>query len=255
VVDRVNLDTALDFYKQRFGDASGFTFVIVGNVDLEKTRGLVETYLGSLPASGHKEAWKDVHVSHPKGVTKKQVAQGSEPKSSVWLTFHGDAKWSRDNANDLQMLSEVLRIRFREVLREDMGGVYGVSVHGSIARRPKERYELTVSFGCAPENIGKLEKAVMDEIKSIATSGIGDDYITKVKEQRRRAHETSLRQNGYWLGELESAYTYGDDPKVMLDFDAMLAKVGSDRVKKAAKTYLSMSQYALGELRPAAAKP
>jgi len=251
VVARVDIDKALAFYRSRFADASGFTFVLIGNLDLDKAKVLSETYLGSLPSAGHREAWKDINVTHPHGVATKRVVQGSEPKSSVWLTFHGNETWSRDSENDLRMLEEVLRIRLREVLREDMGGVYGVGVQSSLVRRPKQRYGFTVSFGCAPENIDKLEKAVWDEIKAIQTSGIGDEYLTKVKEQRRRVHETHLQENGYWVRELERAYTYGDDPKLILDFDAMVDKVSSARVQKAAKRYLTSTQYALGELRPA----
>jgi zinc protease len=250
-IQKVSLDKAFDFYKARFADASSFTFVIVGNLDLDKTKTLAETYLGSLPAAGKKDNWKDPNVVKPKGVQKKQVAKGSEPKSSVTLTFHGPETWSRDAANDMQMLGEVLRIRFREVLREDMGGVYGVGASGAVTRRPKQEFNFTVSFGCAPDAIDKLEKAVFDEIKAVQTNGIGPDYISKVKELRKRAHETSLRENGWWLRELERSYTFGDDPKLILDFDPWVEKVTSDRVKAAAKKYLTSTQYILGELRPA----
>jgi zinc protease len=256
VIQRVSLDKAFAFYKSRFADASGFTFVFVGNLDLARTKTLAETYLGSLPATNRKETWHDIDVKRPRGVAKKAVAKGSEPKSSVSLTFHGTEKWSPDTDNDMRMLGEVLRIRLREVLREDMGGVYGVSASGGIARRPKPEYTFGVSFGCAPDNIDKLEKAVWDEIKAIQTGGIGADYIAKVKELRRRAHETNLRENTYWMRELERSYTYGDDPKRILEFDAMVDKVTSDRVRAAARRYLASSQYILGELRPAeAAKP
>jgi len=250
VLQSVHLEKAVAFYKARFADASGFTFVIVGNVDLDCTKHLAETYLASLPAAGKKERWRDVNLRHPAGVTKTYVAQGSEPKSRVSLTFHGNETWSRDAENDLRMVEEVLRIRLREILREDMGGVYGVSVSGGVTRRPKQEYTFTVSFGCAPDNIAKLEKAVMDEIKALQNAGVGDDYIAKVKELRRRAHETRLKENGYWVSELESAYMFGDDPKVILDFDTMVDRVSSARVRAAAKKYLG-AQYTLGELRPA----
>jgi zinc protease len=250
VVAKVDLDKALAFYKARFADATGFTFVFVGNLDLDKTKTLAETYLGSLPAANHKEAWRDINVQRPPGITKKVVTKGSEPKARVSLTFHGNETWSRDTENDMQMLGEVLRIRLREILREDMGGVYGVSAGGGVSRRPKQQYTFTVAFGCAPENIDKLEKAVFDEIKAIQTKGIGTDYIDKVKELRKRAHETALKENSWWMGELERAYTYGDDPKLILDFDTMLNKVSADRVRAAAKKYLG-TQYTLGELRPA----
>lgn len=249
---KIDLDKAVAFYKSRFADASGFTFVFVGNLDLDRTKTLAETYLGSLPSTNRKETYKDVNVTRPRGVTKKAVAKGSEPKARVVLTFHGAEKWSRDAANDMQMLGEILRIRLREVLREDMGGVYGVSASGSVSRRPKQEYTFGVSFSCAPDNIDKLEKAVFDEIKAIQANGIGADYLAKVKELRKRAHETNLKENGYWLRELGVAYTYADDPKLVLDFDAMVNKISSERVQAAAKKYLASTQYILGELRPAA---
>ena len=255
MIQKINVDKAFAFYKERFADASNFTFVLVGKVDLERAKTLAETYLGSLPAGRGKETWRDPNVQRPKGVAKKAVAKGSEPKARVSLTFHGPEAWTRDTENDMRMLSEVLRMRFREILREDMGGVYGVSAGGFVSRRPKKEFTFNVSFGCAPENVDKLEKAAFDEIKAIQTNGIGADYITKVKQLRRRDHETSLKENSFWIGELARAYRYGDDPKLILDFDAFVDKISGDRVRAAAKKYLTNTQYVLGELRPAAATP
>ncbi len=42
----MNLDTSLAFYKDRFADASDFTFVFVGSFDLPAIKPLVERYLG-----------------------------------------------------------------------------------------------------------------------------------------------------------------------------------------------------------------
>ncbi|MBX3229292.1 MAG: insulinase family protein [Labilithrix sp.] len=247
---KVDLDKALAIYKDRFGDAGDFTFLFVGNVELEKLKPLVETYLGSLPSSGRKETWKDPKVARPSGVAKKVITKGSEPKSRVMLTFHGNEKFTRDTENDMKMLGEALRIRLREVLREDMGGVYGVGANGGIARRPRAEYSFNVSFGCSPENVDKLEKAVFDEIQSVQAQGVSDLYVTKIKEMRKRAHETDLKENSFWLRELERAYVYGDDPKQIQDISAMTEKVTSDRIKAAAKKYLSKTQYILGELKP-----
>ena len=248
MVRKVSLDKSFAFYKDRFADADDFTFVLVGNIDLGKTKALVETYLGSLPTKHRKESWHDVNVSFPPGVATKTVVKGSEPKSSVVLTFHGAETWTRDNENDMKMLSEVLGMRLREVLREDMGGVYGVSVSGALRRRPKQEFTLSVRFGCAPENVDKLVKAVFDEAKAIQDRGIGEDYIGKVKEIRKRTHETSLKDNGFWGSQLERAYFYGDDPKSILDSGA--DKISADRVKAAAKRYVTPKSYIEGVLKP-----
>ena len=49
MVDQMNLDRSFAFYKDRFADASDFTFVFVGSFTLETIRPLVEAYLASLP--------------------------------------------------------------------------------------------------------------------------------------------------------------------------------------------------------------
>jgi zinc protease len=250
VLERIDLDKAFAVYKDRFGDAGDFTFVFVGNFSSEQLKPLVETYLGSLPSKGRKENWRDVKVSWPNGVQTKTVKKGSEPKTLITLTFHGQARWSRDTDNDLRTLRDVLRIRLREVLREDMGGVYGVQVNAGISRRPRQEYTFTVSFGCLPDNADKLEKAVFASIQSLKNDGIDADTLLKIKESRRRAHEMDLKDNGFWLRELERAYTFGDDPKLILDILPLLEKVTSERVRAAAKQYLSTKRYVLGVLEP-----
>jgi zinc protease len=250
IVQKVDLTKAMSIYQDRFADASDFTFVFVGNIDLAKLEPLVTAYLGSLPNKKRKENWRDVNVFWPKGVKTKVVEKGSEPKSLVSLTFHGTEKWTRDTENAMRMLSEGLRFRLRQVLREDMGGVYGVQAGGAISRRPRQEYKFNVSFGCSPENVDKLKQAVFDEIKAMQDKGIGDDYVSKIKEARRRSQETALKENSFWLRELERAYTYGDDPKLIPDIAAMTDKVTSANIQAAAKKYLSTKQYVLGVLKP-----
>ena len=258
VVEKVDLDRALAIYKERFADAGDFTFVFVGNIDLERLKVLSAQYLGSLPTKKKKEKWRDVGVTMPRGVKTKVVQQGSEPKARVAITFHGTEKWTRDTENDVRMLDEVLSFRLRQVLREDMGGVYGVQVNGGINRRPRQEYRFSVSFGCAPDSVDKLKQAVFDEIKAIQKDGVKQDYLDKAKQARLQAHQVNLKSNGFWLRELERAFIYGDDPKQILDITPMVDKISSDRVRAAARKYLNSKQYVLGVLKPeqsAAAAP
>jgi zinc protease len=183
-------------------------------------------------------------------VKEKTVEKGREPKSRVMLTFHGKEKWTREADIDLAILGDVLGIRLREVLREDMGGVYGVSAGGRIERRPRPEYGFTVQFGCAPENVDKLKQAVWDEIKAIQDKGIGDEYLQKVRERIQGSSKLNLKENWFWVGELRRAYTYGDDPKEIPDVQPVLDRITSDRVRAAAKKYLSSKQYVIGVLNP-----
>ena len=89
LIDEMNLAKATAFYKDRFADASDFTFVFVGNFTLDTMKPLVERYLASLPSLGRKETWKDVGPTPPKGVVEKVVKKGIEPQEPRSDRLHG----------------------------------------------------------------------------------------------------------------------------------------------------------------------
>jgi zinc protease len=249
-VEVVDSDAAMAFYRSRFTDLGDMIVVIAGNIEPSTAQPLVERWLGGLPSAGRKEKWVDLGVRRPDGVKSVETRKGREPKSSVFLTFHGPVTWSREGAIDAQLLSDVMNIRLREVLREDLGGVYGASIWGGLIRRPREEYNFGVSFGCAPENVASLRKALFDEIAKVQAEGIGEQWLAKVRENWRRQHELALRENGYWAGRLLESLRFGDDPKRILEIDYRLARISSENVKTAARKYLDTSRYVEGVLNP-----
>src|SRR5207302_878385 len=89
MINEWNLDKSMAFYKDRFADASDFTFVLVGSFDAATMRPLVEKHLGSLPSIHRKESWKDVGVRPPADVVVKKVEKGVESKSLPAIAFSG----------------------------------------------------------------------------------------------------------------------------------------------------------------------
>ena len=247
---QLELQTALAFYRDRFADASDFLFTLVGNFEVESIRPLVETWIGGLPAAGREESWRDVGVQSPEGVVTFEVENGIAPKSSARITFHGPAEWSPRNAHILSSTADVLRIRLREVLREDMGGVYGVGVDGGIRRFPKQRYNFTVSFSCDPERVEELTAAVFAEIETLREDGPGEVYIAKVQEIQTRKRETDLERNGFWANQLE--YQERNDLELtdILRYDELIEAVTRESVHDAVRRYLDTGRYVQGVLLP-----
>jgi zinc protease len=254
-VDKMNLDDALAFYKERFADASDFIFTIVGNFDLAAIRPQVEKWVGGLPAKGRIETWRNVGVNEPPGVQTVTVDKGIEPRSSVRIVFHGDAKWSLENQNQIGALAEVLRIRLRETLREDLGGVYGVGVNGGITRRPEEEYTFTISFSADPKRVDELVDAVFSEINKLQTDGPSEDHIGRVREMRRRERQVALKQNGFWATQLEYLASNDIDFQDINRYEERIAAITRESVRDAARKYLDRSQYVLGVLRPEKVDP
>ncbi len=250
-VRAIDLEAALALHRARFGDVSDWTFAIVGAVELETLEPLVEKWLGALPGGGRTETERDTGVRMPGGVVEKTWRLGQEDKASVQVWLHQDALWDRDADRDLRILADALAIRLREVLREDLGGVYGVQVRGSFSRRPVERHVLSLSFGCAPGRVDELLKAAFAEIDRIAEEGVGDEVLSSLRQMALRSREVQLRDNGVWAAWLLACARFGDDPALILDPEPHLARLKDDHVKAAARRFGDRKQMFKAVLLPA----
>lgn len=249
-IDEVDLDRSYEIFRDRFADVDGFTFIFVGNFEIDELTKLCQTYLGSLPASNRNENWRDNGVDPPKGVIKKKVFKGQEPKSVTLFAFTGDFEWNRQNRYDLQSMVKVLGIKLREVLREDLGGTYGASVHATLQEFPDPEYRVDVSFGSAPERVSELVNVVLVQIDSLKNFGTTDKYLTKVKEMQRRSRETDLKDNGFWVRALEYMDKHGEDYSNFGSYDKLVEKLSLEAIQNAARQYLDDKNYVQVSLYP-----
>ncbi|WP_411274563.1 M16 family metallopeptidase [Daejeonella sp.] len=242
-VEQINLDRAFDIYKDRFADASDFTFTFVGNFEPEKIKPMLEQYLGSLPSTNRKESAKDLGIKIPAGKIDKKVYKGKEPKANVRLVFSGDYNYNEKNNNQLDALAEVLSIKLIERLREDEGGVYGVGARASYSKLPQGRYTMNITFGSAPENVEKLISSTLDEINKIRQNGALAVDLEKFIAEETRTTETQLKDNGFWLNYLSNQLQNEEDPKQVLTYLSSLKELTPAALKTAANTYLSGNNY------------
>ncbi len=249
-IDSLDLDKALTVYRNRFADASDFTFVLVGSFALEQVRPLVERYLANLPATKRAETWRDVGIRPPTGVVEREVRRGLEPKSQTELVFSGAFPWSRGERFVLRSLGDILDIKLREQLREELGGTYGVSVSPSPTRIPREEYTFTIAFGSAPDRVNQLVDAIFAQIDSLARTGPDEKDLAKIRETAIRSRETDLRENGYWLGQLAGYDQSGEDPKGILTLDDLLPLLTRERIRAAAARYLDRANFVRVTLLP-----
>lgn len=249
-VDEVRPRAAVDFFRQRFADAAGFTFFLVGSFDPDSIRPLVQRYLGNLPARGAPDQAADPGIRPPEGVIERTVRKGIEPKSQTSLVFTGPARASREERFALDALGQILEIRLREELREELGGTYSVNVSAGISRIPREQYSVSISFGSAPERADSLVAAVWTEIDSIARLGPKPDELAKVKEASIRSRETNLRENRWWLSLLVNARREGEDPATRFALEPQLARLTPEVIRSAAARYLDRKRYVRVTLLP-----
>ncbi len=247
--DRVDLDRSLAVYRDRFADAGDFTFYLVGRMTPDSVRPLVERWLGALPSTGRKETWRDVGITPPPGVERATVRRGLEPKGRTQLVFSGPAEFGPGTGGALRTLADVLELRLRERLREDLGGTYGVGVGGSAQRDPRGAYRFVIDFGAAPERLPELTRVVFAEIDSLKAAGPSEKDLQKVREAQRRAREIERRENHWWLLQILAHDRYGWD-FAAIGRDARTEGITAAAVRDAARRYLDVGRYVQVTLMP-----
>ncbi len=250
LVDEMDLERSYEIYRERFADLSDFTFVFVGTFQPDDLRPLVRRYLATLPATGRHEQWRDVGVRAPDGAVEETVRRGLEPRSEVAIVFTDDLDWSRQSRFAVGAMAAVLRIRLRELLREDDGGTYGVAVRASADRFPRPEMRLGISFSCDPARVDELTDAVYDDIRALQEQGPSATTVAKVQEQERRSREVRLRENSFWLGSLAWYLWHGEDPRQILEFGDLIDALTPAAVSEAARRWIDLDRHVQVVLLP-----
>jgi zinc protease len=246
----IDLDLALAFYRERFADVGDLTWVFVGNLDLDVLRPLVEQYVATLPATGREETWRDPGIRAPEGPLHKVVRTGVDEKARTTLVMHGDFEWTRPNRAVLGALGQALRIRLREVIREEMSGTYGIQVAASPDRIPESEWQMRISFAADPHRLDELVAEVLRVLAEVRESGLDASYVEKVREQQRREYEEGLRRNDYWMSNLAFRERHGIDQREQLETLAVIDALDAAAVAEAAKKYLPIERVIRVDMMP-----
>lgn len=249
--DRLDIDRSFEIYRDRFADASDFTFYLVGSFSLDSIRPLVITYLASLAGIDREEQARDVGIRAPEGVVTRTLHRGSEPRARTQIVFTGPVEFDRDRLYELDLLSGVLRLRLRESLREELSGTYGVSVGAGAVGDPRPRFQVSIGFGSEPERMPELTRAVFAVVDSLRTVGPRPDDLLKVKEMELREREVALRTNQFWIERMLSYDQHGWPLEDILDLPEWLARADAATVRDAALRYTDPTRYVQVTLLPA----
>ena len=249
-ISQWNLDKSMAFYRNRFADASDFTFVFVGSFDLPTIKPLIEKYLASLPSIRRKESWKDIGVRTPPDIVVRRIEKGVEPKSLTAIVFSGPFEYNVTNRTAIRAMTEILQRRLLETLREELGGTYSVSAAPSYEKFPNQTYSITINFGSSPDRTEALVKRVFEEIEAFKTNGPTDQQVTDQKETLRREFETNIKLNSYLVNQIASRYDLGEDVAALWTIPDHYRKIDKALIQQAARTYLNTSRYVAVKLFP-----
>ena len=212
MIDNVDYKRIMDMYADRFKEAGDFTFLFVGNINLEEAKPMIETYLGGLPTIKRTENFADVNMNFRKGEYKNVFNKElGTPMATVIVVAHGNCDYSLKSDILMKCLSRTLDMVYLEEVREKEGGTYGVQTVGQLTRYPKDEALLQVVFNTDPTKREMLMGIIMGELQRVAKEGPKEEHLAKVKEAMVKQYAESVKENSYWLGVLNNYYWYNED--------------------------------------------
>lgn len=233
-----NLNRSAEIYQAKFGSASDFTYAFVGDFDWTQMQTLVETWLAALPA-GQKETVRDRGVRPPAVSVHQEVKKGLEPKALVTMFFTGKSTFNFERILTSEALTEVINLRLRDAIREELGGTYDVSAQVGLTKFPWESYQVSIYFGCDPSRQAELIKAVQGVLDKVAAGQFDDSLIAKFREAKHRALETDRKTNGYWLARFLRYDFYGHDLANLTKMDTLVDQIDHAKIAAMAKEMLN----------------
>lgn len=249
--DQINMSRAIQIYKEHFGDASGMQFAFVGSIDEAVLKPLVEKYIGGLPATKRRFAFKDNGVRPAKGKVDLTVYKGEAEKSLILSMISGQAPYSPDLALNMRAVSDVLNIRVIEELREKIQGIYSGGTSARLDQYPYAHFTFFAQLPTGPAAVDTLLKAMTEETNSIKNNGPSAENLNKVKQQWIEHNKVSMKQNGTWLDYILSARLEKKDPDRFLNAEKYFNGVSIQSVKNAAGVIFSSNNVVTAILQPA----
>lgn len=205
-------DSLLRAYQDRFANLGDATALLVGNVDVATLKPLLERYIGTLPTTNTPEVAVDRIPATPRALYAETIEKGIDPSSAVLLSWETPLTPTVESRVALRALEGALDIRLREVLREEMGAIYGAGVGGAVSPRPDNEYNLTIQFTVAPTRAVEAVDTVQNIVADLRENGPSADVLERAKQTLLSDQEENLKRNEAWLAWLGRYAFVGEGP-------------------------------------------
>ncbi len=182
----ITLDDVKAYYQKVFRPDLA-TIVVIGNVNPDSAKSVIEKYFGDWKASGDKPETELPSVPLNKS-SISSVPDVSRVQDKVMLGETLGLTRSDPDYYALELGNHVLggafyATRFYKDLRENSGLVYYV---GSSFNIGKTRSTYEVNYGCDPPNVSKAKKIVENDLKQMQTTLVTPHELEQAKAMLMR---------------------------------------------------------------------
>lgn len=252
-INAASREQTLEIAHAMTANAADWTFVFVGNINLDVLKPLVEKYIASLPGD-QKTAVKKVDSYDPalfmKGGDKTDTftTAMSTPQTHVAIIETGDMEYTPKNAMLASIAGQILTSRLIKTVREDMGATYSISAAGDLDYEGIRPASISSDFPMKPEMKDEVLPFIKGQFKDMETTVTAEE-LNPIKEYMVKVFTESKEKNNPWRSAIIRNVASGVD-----SFNGNVDVVNSitvDDVKNYMKALNSQNNYRVIILDPA----
>lgn len=242
--DAMDYDKMVAIYNDRFRDASDFTFYLTGDIPREEAQALVKHYLGAIPSMNRKEQPMKHDLQKEGAITETIEANIPDEKYYVNIEFTNKLKLKPGENLALDVVQIVLNNRYRDIIREDEGGSYGVNVSASYTNGTEPGQYLGVNFETNTTKGDRMRAIVHEQIRELADKGVSDEDVEDavLMMKKGRASMLANRGNAHWMSALRYYAETGKNIDSPAYFEKPLEKIDGKAVQALAKKFFDTAE-------------
>lgn len=235
IESEMQLNKVLPVFNQSFGDASGYTFVVIADDDFNDIEPYILQYIGGLKSENEiSPAYKynggEARTSSAELIRKASVGE----KATVSMIFQRtDSIQSLDDFNLLnEVLSGVLKMKLLKELREKMGMVYSVGVSSGAVINPSTLSRNTISFKCLPENVDTLISTTFMILKQMELYPSGfESELNDVKTNLLKTMKINVQKDSFWSTYIRNTiFNHERDWNYVKDYENSVSSITSEQI-------------------------
>ena len=168
----VQYDKLQEQFQAHLGNASRFTYCLIGDIPEAKAKELILRYIGSLKGEGKpmKTAIQSMDFSSSTPVIKRTFETETEGgMAEIEISFANKQKLSDREQAALEVMRGILERRYFDVLREKEHLTYTVGVQSNYTSQPVAGESLNIHLSTAKENADKavsLVYSILEDVKA-----------------------------------------------------------------------------------------
>lgn len=242
--EAMDYEKMVRIFKERYQNASDFSFYVVGDLERETARELVTRYIASLSSTYRKEQPVKYEYYKKESVAKDIALDIPEQKYMVDMAFTNTLKTKPMDKLCMMILQKHFEYLFQQRIRETEGGSYGVHVLTDVTDHPEPSQLFNVQFESSLEKGPRMRAIVHEQIKEFLKEGISDedveDLILVLKKERNAASD--FGSIPFWTENIQFYQRTGKSLDAPEFFEKVIDKIKAKEVLTFARKFFTEAQ-------------